>query len=594
MSSTQGKGISSDAESSEPPVREKLRMASIAGLPDNTASTASVAPIRAVLASVNTNLGDGIAPAELSERGRLLRKRSFEEVEEQPQDSEPAAASQRHARKRSRDTTTEEDAETLSPRKVLDGGSESESESESEDKEAPNPANILSNGIDRSEASAIPELGLHGQTSRDRVMSPKGKRSREAYAEDEEVVAATLLDHGSDKRQSDDQAVAEPATATGQDVSGGEPKSKRHRDSSSPQPAEVGEKAQAVADDANTKPSSTQEPVKATQTSSAAPPDNITPSAPPLQTSADAFAASGFGRAAKSGTSAFSAFSAGKPAGGLFAGLGASEKPAASSFGAPKSNTGFGSSLSAENKPPSSGLGGGSFGAAAPSPFGKVGGSSLSGGFGTGFGSGFGGSLGGFNAGGLKPFTGSGMSGLGVPIGKKDVRPFGAPPDEEQEGSENEDDSAGLASPKHGDDPKDNRFRPVDIETGEENETIEYTCRAKLYNFVPSSSDPTKKEWKERGLGVLRLNVENLDDTDGDGRVKARFVMRADGSHKVVLNTPIKKELKFGNPKGEEPVGGYVYFMGSVGAGLELLQLKMRQQFAADLCQRVWDLQKEM
>lgn len=54
--------------------------------------------------------------------------------------------------------------------------------------------------------------------------------------------------------------------------------------------------------------------------------------------------------------------------------------------------------------------------------------------------------------------------------------------------------------------------------------------------------------------------------------------MRADGSHRVVLNTPIKKEIKFGSVTGEQPQGGYLYFMGSIDdkPKLELLQMKVK------------------
>lgn len=54
--------------------------------------------------------------------------------------------------------------------------------------------------------------------------------------------------------------------------------------------------------------------------------------------------------------------------------------------------------------------------------------------------------------------------------------------------------------------------------------------------------------------------------------------MRAEGSHRVILNTPIKKELKFGTVSGEPPTGGYMYFMGSIDGQpkLEMLQLKVR------------------
>ena len=129
----------------------------------------------------------------------------------------------------------------------------------------------------------------------------------------------------------------------------------------------------------------------------------------------------------------------------------------------------------------------------------------------------------------------------------------------------------------------------------------EYTCRAKLYNFVASdpSKPESKKEWKERGLGTLRLNVEmhgdGVETTEGEGKgetdlegggaaepatkPRARLLMRADGSHRVILNTAVKKELRFGDVEGKEPRGQYVYFMGTVdegGAGkLELLQLKV-------------------
>ena len=113
------------------------------------------------------------------------------------------------------------------------------------------------------------------------------------------------------------------------------------------------------------------------------------------------------------------------------------------------------------------------------------------------------------------------------------------------------------------------------METGEEDEITEYSCRAKLYNFATVAEG--KKEWKERGLGIVRLNVNKPapGEEDEDG-LKARLLMRAEGSHRVILNTPVKKEIKFGGPTGGQPQGGYVYFMGAVDGkeGLELLQLK--------------------
>lgn len=117
------------------------------------------------------------------------------------------------------------------------------------------------------------------------------------------------------------------------------------------------------------------------------------------------------------------------------------------------------------------------------------------------------------------------------------------------------------------------------MKSGEEGETTEYTCRAKLYSFVPSdpNDDKSKKEWKERGVGTLRLKLEDVGPEDGAGHLKVRLVMRADGSHRVILNTPVKREIKFGSVSGDEPAGGYMYFMGSIDdrPRLELLQLKV-------------------
>ncbi len=115
------------------------------------------------------------------------------------------------------------------------------------------------------------------------------------------------------------------------------------------------------------------------------------------------------------------------------------------------------------------------------------------------------------------------------------------------------------------------------METGEEDEEVVYACRAKLYNFAKVADN--KKEWKERGLGNLKLNVTKPASTDGDkdGPIKARFVMRAEGSHRVILNTPVRKELRFGDSNGGAPTGGIIHFMGSIDGKpqIEFLQLKV-------------------
>lgn len=58
--------------------------------------------------------------------------------------------------------------------------------------------------------------------------------------------------------------------------------------------------------------------------------------------------------------------------------------------------------------------------------------------------------------------------------------------------------------------------------TGEENDTILFERRAKLYKYV-------EKEWKEKGVGILKILRNN--DTD-----KVRLVMRREQIHKVCAN----------------------------------------------------------
>jgi hypothetical protein len=60
--------------------------------------------------------------------------------------------------------------------------------------------------------------------------------------------------------------------------------------------------------------------------------------------------------------------------------------------------------------------------------------------------------------------------------------------------------------------------------------------------------------------------------------------MRADGSHRVVLNTPIKKEIKFGTPSGAPPTNGFMYFLGTFDGrdNLEMLQIKVSQYSMRD------------
>jgi Ran-binding protein 3 len=143
--------------------------------------------------------------------------------------------------------------------------------------------------------------------------------------------------------------------------------------------------------------------------------------------------------------------------------------------------------------------------------------------------------------------------------------------DENDDGSDDEGPSA-IRSPRDEEVKKDKRFYEQPVETGEEGESTIFLQRAKLYSFsaVPPSKE---KKWVERGVGNLKLNIklppedETEDSETGDAEEKskakkARFVMRAEGSHRVVLNSPVQKGSKFGEETGGRPKDGKFYFLG--------------------------------
>lgn len=74
----------------------------------------------------------------------------------------------------------------------------------------------------------------------------------------------------------------------------------------------------------------------------------------------------------------------------------------------------------------------------------------------------------------------------------------------------------------------------VDQKTGEEDETILFEHRAKLFRF-----DAATKEWKERGLGNIKLLVHK------DNNQKVRLLMRREQIMKVCCNHAVTKDMTF-------------------------------------------------
>lgn len=78
---------------------------------------------------------------------------------------------------------------------------------------------------------------------------------------------------------------------------------------------------------------------------------------------------------------------------------------------------------------------------------------------------------------------------------------------------------------------KKRKYDVVDVVTGEEEESNVLQANVKMYLF-----DTEKRNWTERGRGVIRLND---DPVSTPGHLKSRLVMRTVGSLRVVLNTKL-------------------------------------------------------
>ena len=91
------------------------------------------------------------------------------------------------------------------------------------------------------------------------------------------------------------------------------------------------------------------------------------------------------------------------------------------------------------------------------------------------------------------------------------------------------------------------------MDTGEEGEVSMITAnRASLFAFENG-------KWKERGRGVFKLNVTSAQASDpNESRKKGRFIMRAHQTYRILLNTPVFKQMQVGDSKGKEPPGNQV------------------------------------
>ena len=82
-----------------------------------------------------------------------------------------------------------------------------------------------------------------------------------------------------------------------------------------------------------------------------------------------------------------------------------------------------------------------------------------------------------------------------------------------------------------------------DGEDAEDN--IFMTPRGKLFAF-------TDGRWKERGTGTFKLNVlhPSAEAKEDNQKPTARFIMRAQLTHRLILNMPLFREMDFTEPQG--------------------------------------------
>ncbi|KAI9830673.1 MAG: hypothetical protein M1826_004502 [Phylliscum demangeonii] len=527
--------------------------------------------------------------------------------------AEPPASTTRAVRdepekKRPRDNSQEPKRKNKSPEPARKSSAPAKKSSEpakkSSDparKKSPEPAKKMTSKSAFANTSAVSPAGTLGAK-----MGSGGTGSNEKQAVEEEQGSSGKVEKAAEPPASTTRAVRE------------EPKKKRPRDTSQEPKGKGPEPAKSKSPEPAKRNKSPEPAKKSLMTSKSA--FANTSATSPFGTLGATIGSGGSGS-----KSVFARETSGAPLGpSLF---GASSASAASPFGAlgpTTTSSGFNLFRNAGLQTASSG--GAGFGPKsafsnvngldgsklpAPSAFGSgpFGLAKLGGGVSGGF------SLSGGTVGGLASSAGAGVLG----VTGSSAKPFGAPDSDADDTEGDEESQAEGDVDDHGDVKEgkdDHKFQQRDVETGEEGEENLFQARAKLYFF---QTNGTVKAWKERGFGILKLNVtapppekrkfddlddyEDLDDedpsaierasaskSDGEPATKrARLLMRSEAVHKVILNTQVYKGMMFGK---EAPTDRVVRFTAIEEDDQPTqLQLKFGQpSFAADL----WHLVKQV
>jgi E3 SUMO-protein ligase RanBP2 len=124
----------------------------------------------------------------------------------------------------------------------------------------------------------------------------------------------------------------------------------------------------------------------------------------------------------------------------------------------------------------------------------------------------------------------------------------------------------------------------IETKTGEEEEDVLFTHRAKLLRY-----DAETKEWKERGIGEMKVLAQKADPT------KARLLMRREQIFKLCCNMPITKELKFTKMKETALSFGGQDFSETDGMRTEKLTVRFKTaELTQSFMDAVKDVQKKM
>lgn len=594
----------SDNDTSEKPVREKLKKTSLASMSgpiverqDKTfrADEESSGPDRLPR---NSSLQKEINMKSVEPRGRPVRKRSFDDLDTPETESADIGNNfvakpylNTHLRKRSRDvrvgegpkenarplltgTTVREESEdaadrldtsqtcTNSPKSAVDNDTpvteslpEVKMQQDSQPQEMGGHPRLLSESVQGDHVKKS-EKDSPDQEMRDSAFSPQKKRSRDQFdteADREQKIPAT--EEARAHRRSDE-------------LERGEVHAMSNQSPVFPEGFEVVEKDLVRVEAGNGLVPRVDEmrraqPVKSafgstsafssmafarSDTSADFSTFGANTTDQESQTSADAFASSGFAALAGSSTSPFGTLGGSSTAvtGSPFAAAGVLNlgKAEADKKGAhdPKAamSGGFGTFVNSL----SAGLG-----TTEKSPFDtsasnktSVFGSSV-------FGSAFGRPLSGGSR--LTSFAAPlGNAKLGVSNGA--IKPIGPPKRDEDEYQNSESEGEELVE-NRGDeetDEADGRFQHQDVETGEGGEDSIFSSRASLYSFRDNA-------WKESGKGIFKLNIAPVssEDDSSSSRKTGRFIMRAHQTYRVLLNVPVFKQMQIGDSKGDEPSG---------------------------------------